>query len=244
MSVRNQLRLLVGGLGARRGDPKSSPAPGFRDFLERSRLVAGLIFVVTVAAIVVVSSAGMRVLDLPVLPNQIAPVRIVAGFPFSYVSTERTQAEREQRLAALPPIYRLDMAPLDAFEGGARALLGKLAAFEAAHPDPSAMFFDRRKALGAIADDFNARGPYETNADDLAALLTAGDAAARAALFENGFAALRQIYSEGVHDSTVSGGAPDSVMMYEVERPSGGVAARSVQSLEDALTFLRVSLAS
>jgi hypothetical protein len=123
MSVRNQLKLLVGGLGARRGDPGTAPGSGFRDFLDQSRLVAGLIFVVTVAAIVIVSSAGMRVLDLPVLPNQIAPVRIVAGFPFTYVSTERTQAEREQQLAALPPLYKLDMAPLDRFEGAASASL-------------------------------------------------------------------------------------------------------------------------
>ena len=244
MSVRNQLKLLMGGLNVRRGDAGSTAGSSFREFLDQSRLVAGLIFVVTVAAIVIVSSAGMRVLDLPVLPNQIAPVRIVAGFPFSYVSTERTRAEREQSLSRLPPIYRLDTEALDKFEGAARDLLGKLAAFEAAHPDPSALFFDRRKALAALADEFNARGPYETNADDLAALLTAGDAMARAALFENGFAALRQIYSEGVHENVASGAEPDSVMMFEIERPSGGVAARSVQSMEDALTFLRVSLAA
>jgi putative nucleotidyltransferase with HDIG domain len=243
MSVRNQLRLLVGGLGARRGDSKSEPS-GFRDFLERSRLVAGLIFIVTVAAIVVISSARMRVLDLPVLPNQIAPVRIVAGTPFTYVSTERTRVEQEQRLSGLPPIYRLDMAPLERFEGAARFLLGKLAAFEAAHPNTPALFFDRRAALAAIADDYNARGPYETNTDDLAALLGAGDAAARAALFENGFAALRQIYNEGVSDSVVPGAAPGAVVMYEIERPSGGLATRPVQSMEDALTFLRVSLSA
>ena len=206
--------------------------------------MAGLIFIVTVAAIVVVSSAGMRVLDLPVLPNQIAPVRIVAGIPFAYVSAARTKAEREQRLNGLPPIYRLDTAPLERFEGAARDLLGKLAAFEAAHPDPTALFFNRRKALGALAEDFNARGPYETSADDLAAILTAGDAAARAALFENGFAALRQVYSEGVHDAAGAGGGPEAVVMFEVERSSGGLASRSVQSMEDALTFLRVSLAS
>ncbi len=244
MSVRNQLKLLVGGLNGRRGEPGSDSNSSFREFLDQSRLVAGLIFVVTVAAIVIVSSAGMRVLDLPVLPNQIAPVRIVAGFPFSYVSTERTRTEREQSLSRLPPIYRLDSSNLDRFEAAARDLLGKLAAFEAAHPDPTALFFDRRKALALLADDFNARGPYETNADDLAALLSAGDATARAALFENGFAALRQIYSEGVHESSATGTGPDAVMMFEIERPSGGVAARPVQSMEDALTFLRVSLAS
>jgi hypothetical protein len=244
MSVRNQLKLLMGGLNARRVEAGSTAASSFREFLDQSRLVALLIFVVTVAAIVIVSSAGMRVLDLPVLPNQIAPVRIVSGFPFTYVSTERTRAEKEQSLSRLPPIYRLDSQALDKFEEAARELLGKLAAFEAAHPDPSALFFDRRKALGALADDFNARGPYETNADDLAALLTAGDATSRAALFENGFAALRQIYSEGVHENMATGGGPDAVMMFEIERPSGGVAARSVQSMEDALTFLRVSLAA
>jgi len=243
MSVRNQLKLLVGGLGARKRDVRA-PGSSFRDFLDQSRAVAGLIFVVTVAVIVFVSSAGMRVLDLPVLPNQVAPVRIVAGVPFRYVSTEKTRAARDQVLSRLPPIYRLDMAPLDRFEKAARALLAKLAAFESDHQDPLPLFFNRRPALASIADDFKSRGPYETNSDDLAALLTAGDATARAALFENGFAALSQIYSQGVHDYASSGGTPDSVMMFEIERPTGGVASRPVQSMEDSLTFLRVSLST
>jgi putative nucleotidyltransferase with HDIG domain len=243
MSVRNQLKLIVGGLGSRRGAAKAASS-GFRDFLEGSRVVSVLIFIVTVSAIVAVSSVKMRVLDVPVLPNQVAPIKIVAGVPFSYVSTERTRAEREQRLTGLPPIYKLDTAPLERFEGAARLLLARLAAYEAARAGSTGLFFNKRPALGAIADEFNARGPYETNADDLAALLTAGDTAGRAALFEAGFAALRQIYDEGVHETPSAGGAPDAVMMYEIERPAGGVAARPVQSMEDALTFLRVSLAA
>jgi cyclic-di-AMP phosphodiesterase PgpH len=243
MSVRNQLKLLVGGLGAKRGS-SSTESSGFREFLDRSRLVSVLIFIVTVAVIVLISSAGMRVLDIPVLPGQVAPVRIVAGVPFNFASAEKTKVARDEALSRLPPIYRLDQAPVERFEAAARGLLSRLAAFEAQHPDPSALFFDRRRALAAIAEEFNLKGPYETNADDLAALLTAGDAAARAALFENGFAALRQIYSEGVRDYASSGPGADAVMMFEVERPSGGATARPVQSMEDALAFLRVSLAS
>ncbi len=243
MSVRNQLKLIVGGLGARRNATQAS-ASGFRDFLEGSRLVSVLIFIVTVSAIVIVSSVKMRVLDLPVLPNQIAPIKIVAGVPFSFVSTEKTRAEREQRMTGLPTIYKLDLAPLERFEGAARLLLARLAAYETARAGSTSLFFNKRPALNAIADEFNSRGPYETNADDLAALLTAGDAPARAALFEAGFAALRQIYQEGVHETSAAGGAPDAVMMYEIERPAGGVAPRPVQSMEDALTFLRVSLAA
>jgi putative nucleotidyltransferase with HDIG domain len=243
MSVRNQLKLIVGGLGSRRGATPASNS-GFRDFLEGSRVVSVLIFIVTVSAIVAVSSVKMRVLDLPVLPNQIAPIKIVAGVPFSFVSTEKTRAEREQRLTGLPTIYKLDMAPLERFEGAARLLLARLAAYESARAASTSLFFNKRPALGAIADEFNARGPYETNADDLGALLTAGDAPARAALFDAGFAALRQIYEEGVHDAPPGGGAPDAVMMFEIQRPAGGVVPRPVQSMEDALTFLRVSLAA
>ena len=66
MSVRNQLRLLLGGLGAgRSARPEARSAMG--EFLERSRLVGVLIFIVTVMAIVVISSAGLTTLDAPLL---------------------------------------------------------------------------------------------------------------------------------------------------------------------------------
>ena len=48
MSVRNQLRLLVGGLGGRRPGPASQAASAFRDFLDRSRLFSVCIFFLTV----------------------------------------------------------------------------------------------------------------------------------------------------------------------------------------------------
>jgi len=81
MSVRNQLRLIVGGLGARRAAASPAGASALREFLDQSRLVAVLIFFVTVAAIVFISSAGMTAINLPVLPNQIATVRVVAPAP-------------------------------------------------------------------------------------------------------------------------------------------------------------------
>ncbi len=67
MSVRNQLKLLVGGLNqARRGSrPPGTIAPSaMSEFLERSPLVAALIFLVTVAAIVLISSAGVTTYSL------------------------------------------------------------------------------------------------------------------------------------------------------------------------------------
>ena len=84
MSVRHQLKLLLGGLHARRSGESASghqPLSGAaltatREFLDRSRLVAALIFLFTVTAIVLISWAGMTTSNFAVLPNQIATVRV------------------------------------------------------------------------------------------------------------------------------------------------------------------------
>lgn len=217
------------------------------EFLERSRLIAALIFIVTVAAIVLISSVGVSTVNLPVMPNQVATSRVTALASFSYESAERTRAAREQFLGHVPPVYRLDNEPLRRFEAAARMLLTQLAAFEVAAPNASAgapLAPSRRSELAAIAETFNSHGPYTATAEDIAALLTIGDARTRSALFENGLATLRDIYSQGVSDSALGGLTPGNAVVFQIARPSGGVMQRTVQSMEDALTLLRVSLAT
>ena len=242
MSVRNQLKLLVGGLGARRAGRSAPAYSATREFFDRSRLVAMLIFVATVALIVLISSAGLTTLNVPVLPNQLATVRVVAGAAFSYESAEQTGALREQLTNRVPPVYRLDPEPVLRFEAAAHDLQVQLEGFERTHPDGGPLLSNRRADLAALVEAFNARGPYNASLEDIAAVLAAGDAKVRAALFENGLAALRDLAAEGVHDDSL-GGNPGSVTVFQIARPSGGVAVRSVQSLEDAMTFLRVNLA-
>ena len=243
MSVKNQWKLLVGGLGARR--PSASPAhSAAREFLERSRLVAALIFIVTVAAIVFISSAGMTSLRLPVQPGQTATVRVVAAAPFSYVSAEKTRAAREQFLDRVPPVYRLEFETLRDFEAAARDLLSRLATFELSRPPAAPGLPPARGELAAIAAAFNSRGAYRTGAEDLAALLAAGDAKARAAIFETGLTVLRELYAEGIHDAALGNDALGSVTVFQIATPGNAPAPRPVHSLEDALTILRVSLAT
>src|SRR4030095_15618113 len=141
MSVRNQLRLLVGGLNARRNARAAPAAPSaMGEFLERSRLVAAMIFIVTVVAIVVISSAGISTLNTPVMVNQVATSRITALVPFSYESAEKTQTARDQLLDRVPPVYRLDPAPLRRFEARARELLTQLGTFESTNSNNVPVF--------------------------------------------------------------------------------------------------------
>ncbi len=244
MSVRNQFKLLLGGLGARRAGRPASPLSATREFLDRSRLIAALIFVVTVVAILLISSAGVTTLNVPVLPDQVAAAPVTASASFTYESAEKTRAAREQLLTRVPPVYRLDPEPFQRFESAARGLLVQLDAFEATHPANIPILTSRRTEFTAMADAFNARGSYHATAADVGALLTAGDAKTRASLFENGLATLRDLYAEGVTDSALAGTTPGSAIVFQIARPTGDTAPRPVQSMEDALTLLRVSLAT
>ena len=309
MSVRHQLKLLLGGLHARHAGESASggPAPhsassanaalsATREFLDRNRLVSALIFVVTVVAIVLISWAGMTTSNFAVLPNQLATVRVTARASFTYESEEKTRAARDQFLDRVPPVYRLETESFDRFELAARAFLLQLDLHDAAHPTtatnassrpalsaptvplpaispdgPPATFATRRPELAAIAEAFNVRGPYHATAEDIAALLAIGDAQARAALFENGLATLRDISAQGVADATLAGTGTGGALVFQIARPAPADALvpslatsvasslpvpptptnappattpRSVLSMEDALTLLRVSLAT
>ena len=246
MSVRNQLKLLVGGLSARRGNraPATQTPSAMGEFLERSRLVAALIFIVTVAAIVLISSAGLTTLDAPISVNQVATSRVAALVPFSYESAEKTRAAREAFSDRVPPVYRLEMEYLRRFEAAARMLLTQLAAFEGSNPAGATALLNRRPELQRITDTFNSHGSYNATVEDIAAILSLGDAKQRAEIFESGLTTLRDLYTRGITDSALGSLSPGSGIVFQIARADGDVSQRTVQSKEDALTILRVSLAA
>ena len=83
MSILEKFNLLRGGADRPRMR-KTAVVSATAGYLETSRLVATLIFITTVAAIVVISFVGVSTASVPVLPNQLASVRVVAGAPFTY----------------------------------------------------------------------------------------------------------------------------------------------------------------
>ncbi len=245
MSLRQNLQLLRGGLLGPRHTRKTAETSAAMSFLEKSRLIAGLIFVATVAAIVLISFVGVTTIDLPVLPGQLATVRVAASTAFSYTSKEKTQAARDALLHRVPPVYRLELAPLRQFETNLRDLVVQLEKFERDFPANAPTVTNRREALSRVVEAFNAKGPYNAGVDDVAAFLATGDAKLRSTLIENGLTALREIYAEGVQDSSLEqSGEVNSVLVYQILRANGEIAQRPVQSVEQALSFLSINLAA
>ena len=253
MAFLQRLRLLRGGLPLRKRR-KTVRTSAAATYLRESQSVGFLIFVVTVAAIVLISFVGVSSATLPVLPNQLAMVRIVAGAPFSYESKIKTELGRAQLRNRVPPVFQLESGPLQQFEANLRDLLAALEKLDHDFPagessglqgafSPAAR---RADALESIVESFNAKGPYRVAVDDVATLRALGDAKTRFSVAENGLAALREIYREGVYDSgnNLTPSTPDSVAVFRIRRPTGEVAQVRVQSMEEALTFLRINLAA
>ncbi len=253
MAFLQKLRLFRSGasLRKRRKTVRTSVAG---TYLQQSQPVGFLIFIITVAAIVLISFVGVSSATLPVLPNQLAMVRIVAGAPFTFESRIKTELDRTQLRNRVPPVFDLESAPLQQFEVNLRELLAGLEKidrdFPAGGPSGSPGTFlsvaRRTAAIESLVESFNAKGPYRAAVDDVAMLLALGSAATRSSIVENGLAALREIYREGVYDagSNLTPRASDSVAMFRIRRPGGDIAQVRVQSMEEALTFLRINLAA
>src|SRR5690606_31966232 len=115
----------------------------------------------TTAAIVLVSFVGISTANLPVLENQIASIRIVAGAPFSYPSKVKTRLAEEQLRDRLPPVYRLDFDLLNQFESHIRELLAAMDAVEAKTLEGPEAAAQRKAEFTTLVEAFNAKGPYQ-----------------------------------------------------------------------------------
>ena len=223
---------------------KTAAVSGTVEFLETSRLITLLIFAATTAAIVLISFVGISTANLPVLENQVASLRIVASAPFSYPSRVKTRLAEEQLRDRLPPVYRLDFESFSQFETHLGDLLASLEDFERNHPAGAVLPSKRKDDFAALVDAFNAQGPYQVPAADIAYLLNAGPPPVRAALVESGLRVLRDIYSEGVHDGRTLGAEAGRVTVSQIVSSDGTLTRRSAESMEQALTALRINLAA
>jgi putative nucleotidyltransferase with HDIG domain len=224
----------------RRRKVPAAPGLGLAAAFDRSRLVALALFFATVVAIVLVSFVGVSNRTLPVLPNQIASVRIAAAVPFTYESAEKTRVARERLGERVPPVYRIDPEPLQRFELHLSDLLATVAPYADLEPGQRALLLAQATAA------HNARGPYRALPEDVAMLALAVNDATRAQLLEIGFGILRAIHAQGITDTADLGGdrAIVGLKLFQVVRPDGAVATRPVDTLEDALTYLRINLAA
>ena len=211
-------------------------------FLETSRWITASLFAFTVIAIVVISSVRLNTANIPFLPNQLATTRITAAVSFSYESLEKTNVAREQILNRVPRVYRLEGETLIQFEEALQYLQDQIIATEIPAESNEAPPIEIPVEIITALESFNEHGPYRANLEDLKLLINGVSTERRAVLIESGLHVLRKIYADGVHDHQLSGASSSNVTVLQMASSEGDVGVRRVQSLSDALTYLRINL--
>lgn len=216
------------------------PAPrSWGVLLDRSRAVSVAIFVLTVVVIAALSFAELNSPNVPVRPGRVAELRVTAGTTFTYESEIETASARARLLTTVPPVYRLETAHLQRFEAHVRELLDDLDLY-AANPERKRSPADLAD-LERVAQRFNLKGPYRASTADIAALLALGDREDRRATLEHVLGFLREIHAGGVLPESASAES-GGLNLIQVQRADGNIAPIRVQTVGEALTYLRVNI--
>jgi cyclic-di-AMP phosphodiesterase PgpH len=173
-----------------------------------------------------------------VLPGYSARMRIVADFPFSYISQIRTQELKEQESLKLAPVYTLDMHPLTelkTFFNTLEAFLLKLEPKVELESDA-----DRMQLVHQALKTFD--GGYKTflKADTVLALLTQLQAPERVVFFREGLAILSDVLRKGIDQYSLdTEGKPPGLSLKRVD---GAEDRFPYASKTEALRALRIHL--
>ena len=207
-------------------------------FLDRSRAVAVGIFVLTVAIIAGLSLVELNSSNVPVRPGRVAELRVTAGTTFSYESEIETASARARLLTQVPPVYRLETSHLQQFETHLHELLADLDLY-ASNPERKRSPEDLAD-LERVTQRFNAKGPYRALTADIAALLALGDSDDRRAMIAHVLGFLREVHAGGILPED---GVGEGVLnLINIQQADGTLASIRVQTLGEALTYLRVNI--
>jgi putative nucleotidyltransferase with HDIG domain len=206
-----------------------------RRLLSLRGLALILAFFGYVAAVLMIGFVGLTPPLPQILPDQKALSRVVAEFPFEFVSRIETQNRRDEAVRRTPPIYRLDLEGFAQFNG----FIDDLTELSRLAPSLS------QPELEEAIQGFLAISPFPVDPVALEVFFAEAESVNRNRYLSQGLAIVWEIYQRGVVGQETLGrqsaeGLGGGFLQVEAE---GGLSARiSVQRLNRALIDLRIAL--
>ncbi len=211
-------------------------------FLEESPLIGVLVFLTTVALIVVTSFVGIKPSGFQILPNQVASIRIVAAEAYSYSSPILTERRRQELLKEAPQVYRIDMEPYKTFETHVRELVEAVKEYREIKDD--LIVGQAHNRLVNLTNEFNAKGNYRLTPENLAIIIDNTDEKTFENLIETGLVSIEESFKLGIYNENdptfkFSNGA---VAIFHIANQDNKIGQKRVESIEDALRSVRINL--
>lgn len=146
--------------------------------------------------IVLICFVGQFPSGLQSLPNQTAKIRMVADFPFSYVSTIQTKRKKELLRRQIAPIFSIDDKSFLNFINYISTFPAQLDQLSDALQNASK---EEAESLVALASkDYEEKTGEFINSNDISLLLSKTDSETRKKIFNEGISTLLSISREGI----------------------------------------------
>ena len=175
------------------------------------------------------------------MPNQIAKVKIIADFPFSYESKILTKQLQERRRQMVAPVYVVDDAHYEKFSIKISKLKKELDEFRDQVEGLTEQ--EQLERLERFTHEFNEKNNLKLNTEDLIILFTKVNKHSIHQLLDEALFTLKEILREGVYSRSESilNDEPNQPHFFNIEI-EGGKGESHVHSEVDALRYLRMNL--
>ena len=209
-------------------------------FFKASQVIEAILFVLFLVLLGAICFLGQKPKGPRIILNQAAQSRIVAEFPFKYVSQVHTDAANAAARAEVPPVFERTFEPFDRFNAFIDDLTNGFTKNQIEFEDEGDEIL-QAEMLQTASDIAQANGlSFKPEAiDKLSTLIDPRD---RSALFEDALSALKSLYEDGIYSAIKTESAGPQVVVIQLVDEEGRHNLPEARSLDDAIVELRIRI--
>ena len=206
-------------------------------FFKASQVIEASLFVLFLVLLGAICFLGQKPKGPRIILNQAAQSRVVAEFPFKYVSQVHTDAANAAARAEVPPVFERTFEPFDRFNAFIDDLTNGFTKNQIEFEDEGDEIL-QAEMLQTASDIAQANGlSFKPEAiDKLSTLIDPRD---RSALFEDALSALKSLYEDGIYSAIKTESAGPQVVVIQLVDEEGRHNLPEARSLDDAIVELR-----
>ncbi|MCD8482336.1 MAG: hypothetical protein LR015_06505 [Verrucomicrobia bacterium] len=199
------------------------------------------------ALVLVICFYDLAPMQSVVRPDQMSRIRVVAEFPFDYVSEIQTEQRREEQRRRVPPVYRINVDNMEVFAAELTRLVTELSDF--ARPPEGSDLVSLRVTSAEVQrfmQGQNLPRDFHPAVEDLVVLLNDLTPQSRLEALREGLIVLSELARQGILDASQNllDAQQDQLTLFNVLDEIGRGRAGGMLTQEDALRNLRIHLAA
>lgn len=219
---------------------RGAESSGASHFLETSQIVEAGLFILFAALVVLICFVGQKPKGPQVVLGHSAPARIVAEFPFEYVSNVLVEQERRAVRAEVPPVFERTFGPYESFRRVISELNTRIAKsqieFEAQGEETVQAELER------TTEDLIEEAGLKFDPELITELTEKITPRERSSLFNDALAVLKALYDDGIYSSRATTGDAGQITVIQLVDEEGRHNLPNARSVDEALIALRVRI--